>query len=574
MTKPTITCPVIFSSLNCNPATSILLAFVLAALCTCGPWGCADIVTDDTNAERALQVNEPEPGSYEYKAYAWARPQACGSLAITDGAFTGFDDVHSWSRCLRDSCAIAEPCTGKACALHEDCIRAHCPAEQLMGPGEHEWSCHVPVVGQFGIFYMHYSNGVLRVLNDWLMRDDQPICAGMFNKFEMSTGNGRQHWEIRVFGDSTIQVLLNGLPYEVANGGYHYGPSPNEAKPHAMFEFRLGVMGNTTTTSVQEGVYKMVGHDPASATLIGTKTVTTVEAAGVEVEASTVVAGCDDPEAANITEPTVFSGVLGSAMHGQSTDPVQLVMLSPGYAAPKMNVRVVARSPEAPVVTIGGMEAQVLHWDADGFDFIVPASATGVVAVRAHVAGVTSNPLYLTVLTQGTPAVCTNGSPCDDGLACTQGDVCNNGKCVGHAVCPAPPGAAPECVMGACDETGACAWQPEEGTCDDGNVCTVFDACAFGDCVGAPLAPGSCDDGKPCTLDSCHALLGCKNDAAVMAGVACADDDLCQVEQTCDGLGACGGGEPLACLDDLECTVDLCDPAMGCWFKPIEFCNE
>src|SRR4030095_14791863 len=48
------------------------------------------------------------------------------------------------------------------------------------------------------------------------------------------------------------------------------------------------------------------------------------------------------------------------------------------------------------------------------------------------------------------------------------------------------------------------------------------------------------------------------------AETPCADGDLCNGDETCDGSGTCISGTPLRC-DDLDlCTRDACLPATGC----------
>jgi hypothetical protein len=78
-----------------------------------------------------------------------------------------------------------------------------------------------------------------------------------------------------------------------------------------------------------------------------------------------------------------------------------------------------------------------------------------------------------------------DGTACDDGQFCTVSDACASGACVGGARdCSA---LSNTCNTGVCNETlDTCAAQPKaDGTaCDDGQFCTVSDACASGACVG------------------------------------------------------------------------------------------
>ncbi len=172
------------------------------------------------------------------------------------------------------------------------------------------------------------------------------------------------------------------------------------------------------------------------------------------------------------------------------------------------------------------------------------------------------------------------GSPCDDKNPCTKGDYCVLGQCnpgvltcacssnldclaqddgdlcngvpycdksdpakpvckqnpVSVVVCPSA--SAGPCATNACDpKSGKCvlAAKPDGLGCDDGTVCTTKDACAAGQCAGAPL---NCDDGDGCTFDSCDPKKGCQHGAKV-----------------------CGDGNP--------CTLDVCNSKTGaCSFPP------
>jgi len=83
-----------------------------------------------------------------------------------------------------------------------------------------------------------------------------------------------------------------------------------------------------------------------------------------------------------------------------------------------------------------------------------------------------------------------------------------------------------------------------------------------------PADPAECDDGNPCTQDECGPT-GCTH--APIDGAACDDSDPCTTDDACLG-GTCQGNATV-CLDDLECTYDLCLPDCTCIF-PVKagFC--
>jgi len=150
----------------------------------------------------------------------------------------------------------------------------------------------------------------------------------------------------------------------------------------------------------------------------------------------------------------------------------------------------------------------------------------------------------------------TNTAPCDDGDVCTVGDQCAGGKCSPGAAAVCDDGNA--CTDDTCAADAGCEYQPNTTLCDDGNACTLGDACTGGECVGAEWTP--CDDGNACTVDLCMPSSGCKH--TEFAG-ACDDGNKCTVEDSCSG-GTCVGFVQLDCDDGVFCTLDSCDPAVGC----------
>ena len=123
-----------------------------------------------------------------------------------------------------------------------------------------------------------------------------------------------------------------------------------------------------------------------------------------------------------------------------------------------------------------------------------------------------------------------NGAACDDGNKCTLTDACADGVCVGTAA---------------------------GGTCDDSNACTTDDHFECDKCVGTPI---TCDDGNGCTDDVCDAAKGC---TTVPNDATCDDGDGCTVVDLCKN-GACVGGTAPDCEDGNPCTDDSCVAGSGC----------
>ncbi|MCC6621498.1 MAG: hypothetical protein IT385_09615 [Deltaproteobacteria bacterium] len=149
--------------------------------------------------------------------------------------------------------------------------------------------------------------------------------------------------------------------------------------------------------------------------------------------------------------------------------------------------------------------------------------------------------------------------------ACSTAGRCEAGRCVYEPVaCPSDT----QCRTWSCDPTEGCVSTDLVGACNDGDVCTLNDACAAGECVGGSAR--TCSDDDVCTDDRCDPLTGCffpNNTAPCEDGIACTADDRC-------ADGACTSG-PADCDDDNPCTVDFCDGANGCkHFATASACDD
>jgi MYXO-CTERM domain-containing protein len=162
-----------------------------------------------------------------------------------------------------------------------------------------------------------------------------------------------------------------------------------------------------------------------------------------------------------------------------------------------------------------------------------------------------------------------NSGTCNDGNACTSADSCANGTCRGTAVTCNDNN---PCTTDSCDSDTGCVFTnlPEGDACNDGNSCSSGDRCTDADSDGTrtcePVSGLNCVDNNPCTSDvgDCSGEGSCPH--TPVAG-PCSTGDLCKVGQTCDN-GTCGGGTDINCDDDNPCTVDSCDPAVGCVRTP------
>ncbi len=153
----------------------------------------------------------------------------------------------------------------------------------------------------------------------------------------------------------------------------------------------------------------------------------------------------------------------------------------------------------------------------------------------------------------------TQGQTCEDGNACTLGDACIAGACVSGAVKACGDGLV--CTSDSCDPTsGNCAFVPADGSCDDNNPCTLGDTCQGGACQSGPTK--DCDDKDPCTIESCDPSNGNCKSAAAVDGISCEDGKACTQGDACLS-GKCAAGKVPQCDDGNPCTDEACDPQTG-----------
>ncbi len=155
-----------------------------------------------------------------------------------------------------------------------------------------------------------------------------------------------------------------------------------------------------------------------------------------------------------------------------------------------------------------------------------------------------------------------DGKACDaDGSACTASDACKAGQCTAGAAldCDDSNG----CTTDTCDKAKGCVHTPNTSGCEDGDLCTVGDACKGGKCVAG--AKKTCDDSNVCTADSCDIQTGsCVNAGGPLAGKPCdADGSQCTENDSCKA-GKCVAGPAKQCDDGNVCTTDGCDANKGC----------
>jgi hypothetical protein len=213
----------------------------------------------------------------------------------------------------------------------------------------------------------------------------------------------------------------------------------------------------------------------------------------------------------------------------------------------------------------------------------------------------------------GVPPIVNDGVGCTDDVCDETNDVvlntpndalCDNTLfCDGLETCdplldclPGPPPVVDDgigCTNDSCDEAGDVIVNvPDDVNCDNGLFCDGPEFCDPElDCQDGPLPH---DDGVGCTVDSCDELndsiLNVVDDASCDNGVLCSTDhcdpvldcqhipdhtqctdtgNLCGGGLVCNPDFGCEVGSAINCHDNVDCTVDLCDPATGeCNFVP------
>jgi hypothetical protein len=151
------------------------------------------------------------------------------------------------------------------------------------------------------------------------------------------------------------------------------------------------------------------------------------------------------------------------------------------------------------------------------------------------------------------------GAACSDGDACTLKDTCNNtGVCKGTDVNCDDNNV---CTTESCDaKSGSCLTAVVKFgfPCNDDDNCTSPDICnGKGKCISATI---QCDDGQVCTNDACDKLTGkCVYTFNISA---CEDGNACTLNDACSS-GKCVSGKSKNCADSTKCTSDSCDIKTG-----------
>ncbi|MBZ0115810.1 MAG: putative metal-binding motif-containing protein, partial [Sandaracinaceae bacterium] len=114
-------------------------------------------------------------------------------------------------------------------------------------------------------------------------------------------------------------------------------------------------------------------------------------------------------------------------------------------------------------------------------------------------------PLECTTAGRTLGNTCVRDAECNDGCYCNGVELCMEGTCV----LGLDPCAVPSCASATCDEgTAACAFTTDDTLCDDGDPCDGVEHCDVRTgCRNGP--PPTCNDANICTIDYCDPAVGC-----------------------------------------------------------------
>jgi immune inhibitor InhA-like protein len=167
-----------------------------------------------------------------------------------------------------------------------------------------------------------------------------------------------------------------------------------------------------------------------------------------------------------------------------------------------------------------------------------------------------------------------DGVSCDDGQFCTVNDVCVTGDCKSDTqnLCGLTPAG---CELITCDEPSMMCSKTAGGNgdpCTPADLCQINGHCANGLCNGQPKDCFFAPVPNECYVANCNSQNGmCEPEVdPTKLGQPCTGD-VCTVNQTCDAMGNCIGGQPKDCSAfTVGCENGVCDQATGiCFGQPV-----
>jgi len=113
----------------------------------------------------------------------------------------------------------------------------------------------------------------------------------------------------------------------------------------------------------------------------------------------------------------------------------------------------------------------------------------------------------------------------------------------------------------------SCKWTAFNCTTQPGfapDMCSEIVCDPIQGCLRNPFADDYCDDGSNCTIDRCDPLLGCINDY-----INCSDGNNCTID-TCDKINGCQFVPKECSLSNNTCKVSFCNETTGeCDYRDV-----
>jgi outer membrane protein assembly factor BamB len=346
--------------LACIDACDESSPFLMACIAACQAKGstAAKGMALELNACRETKC--PEANTKE--AIKWCLVEKCtGSYQVCYGCLPSCAD----KQCGDDGCG--ESCGGcpgiQVCQQHQCAFQlTQIPKSQYPHtidgkftdwnpdnpPAQYEWFDVAHAQGMYTNAYFDYDGTHLYILNDWYYNDAKALANGCYNLFVAYTGGGKENWQVKVYAEGTVQVFLNGLPYDLegegVKGAYSYNASPNVADLHTIFELKI---------PASPGGFGVQFHDPGP------------------------TAGCD----VLATEPNTFigennqGGGLGRVMNN-NVPWIGGVNPASGVEGAMVQILGVAFGKDKGTCFIGDVQATIVRWGEGVITAIVPAGAT------------------------------------------------------------------------------------------------------------------------------------------------------------------------------------------------------
>jgi len=238
---------------------------------------------------------------------------------------------------------------------------------------EGEWSYQMKLVGKYAHMYIDVQvigdKPILFFLNDWHKNQEGPVHASCFNRFDFFNPDTNDAVVVKVYGDHHITVFWNGADVtKQAKGKAGFGPSPNLATPHSIFEFQM--------EALHPGKWLTALCDPpAPQPPVGTVT----------------ESACEDP-AFLLEEPKVVKVGIGTGAVA-TFDPAPVVPLAYALdnyrAAPDAKVTALGRNfgdipGDVSLLTESGttVKAPLIDWSPTRITFTIPTGIKGRVISR------------------------------------------------------------------------------------------------------------------------------------------------------------------------------------------------